>query len=97
MVDAVRWLWIFLGVVLAALQYRIWFGSGSLAEMNSLQREIKAQRALNDALTERNRQLEIEVRELQQGTQGFEEKAREEMGMIKRGETFFLFIPPEQE
>ena len=86
-----------LGLVLLALQYRIWFGSGSLAEISSLKREIKAQQALNEALAERNRQLEIEVRELQQGSEGFEEKAREEMGMIKRGETFFLYIPPGQE
>lgn len=86
-----------LGLLLLGLQYRIWFGSGSLAEITRLQRGIDQQQSLNGAMQERNRKLEVEVRELQQGTEGFEEKAREEMGMIKQGETFFLYIPPEQQ
>ncbi len=88
-------LWVVLGTICLGLQYRIWLGSGGLAEIASLQREIDGQAVLNASMKERNRVLEIEVRELQQGTEGFEEKAREEMGMIKKGETFFLYIPPE--
>jgi cell division protein FtsB len=90
-------LWTVLLVILLGLQYRIWLGSGSLAEINSLQRKIAEQEALNASMEARNETLEIEVRELQQGTEGFEEKAREEMGMIKKGETFFLYISPEQQ
>ncbi len=90
-------LWAVLLVILLGLQYRIWLGSGSLAEINSLQRKIAEQEALNASMEARNEMLEIEVRELQQGTEGFEEKAREEMGMIKKGETFFLYISPEQQ
>jgi cell division protein FtsB len=86
-------LWVTLGLILLGLQYRIWLGSGGLAEIAGLQREIDGQTVLNASMQERNRILEIEVRELQQGTEGFEEKAREEMGMIKKGETFFLYIP----
>ncbi len=88
-----KWLWFLLALIVLGLQYRVWLGSGSLAEINALQREIEQQQAHNAAMAARNYQLEIEVRELQQGTEGFEEKAREEMGMIKRGETFFLYIP----
>ena len=90
-------LWAVLLVILLGLQYRIWLGSGSLAEINSLQRKIAEQEALNASMEARNETLEIEVKELQQGTEGFEEKAREEMGMIKKGETFFLYISPEQQ
>jgi cell division protein FtsB len=88
-----KWLWTLLVLILLGLQYRIWLGSGSLAEIASLERKIDEQVQLNDAMQRRNKQLEIEVRELQQGSEGFEEKAREEMGMIKQGETFFLYIP----
>jgi cell division protein FtsB len=92
-----KFLWAVLLMILLGLQYRIWLGSGSLAEINSLQRKIAEQEALNASMEARNEMLEIEVRELQQGTEGFEEKAREEMGMIKKGETFFLYISPEQQ
>ena len=85
---------VMLGTICLGLQYRIWLGSSGLAEIASLQREIDGQAVLNASMKERNRVLEIEVRELQQGTEGFEEKAREEMGMIKKGETFFLYVPP---
>ena len=91
-----KWLWLVLALFLLGLQYRIWLGSGSLAEIASLQRKIDGQSQLNASMRERNRTLEIEVKELQQGTEGFEEKAREEMGMIKKGETFFLYVPQEQ-
>ena len=90
-------LWAVLLLVLLGLQYRIWFGSGSLAEINSLRRGIAEQESLNASMEARNIALEIEVKELQEGTEGFEEKAREEMGMIKEGETFFLYLAPGQD
>jgi cell division protein FtsB len=91
-----KWLWLLLGLILLGLQYRIWLGSGSLAEIARLQHKLNEQLLHNAAIRERSRVLEIEVRELQQGTEGFEERARQEMGMIKQGETFFLYIPQEQ-
>jgi cell division protein FtsB len=90
-------LWALLVLILLGLQYRIWFGSGSLAEINSLQRRIAEQKSLNASMETRNSALEIEVKELQEGTEGFEEKAREEMGMVKKGETFFLYLAPGQD
>ncbi len=90
-------LWAVLVLILLGLQYRIWFGSGSLAEINSLQRRIAEQKSLNASMEARNKALEVEVKELQEGTEGFEEKAREEMGMVKKGETFFLYLAPGQD
>ncbi len=87
-------LWAVLLLILLGLQYRIWFGSGSLAEIHSLQRKITGQESMNASMEARNRALEVEVKELQEGSEGFEEKAREEMGMIKKGETFFLYLGP---
>lgn len=92
----VKWLWLVLALILLGLQYRVWLGSGSLAEISSLQRDIDQQEVLNATMRSRNDKLEIDVRELQQGTEGYEEKAREEMGMIKQGETFFLYVPQQQ-
>lgn len=90
-----RWLWLIMGLVLAGLQYRIWLGDGSLAEIRYLERQITDQRDINAGLYDRNQQLIIEVKELQGGTEGIEEQAREELGMIAEGETFFLLIPKE--
>ena len=76
---------------LAALQYRLWVGDGSLAHLVSLKRQIATHDAQVAALIERNRVLLAEVLALKQGNAMIEEKARTQLGMIKDGETFFMF------
>ena len=91
-----RWvLWI-LVVLLVLLQYRLWVGDGSLAEVWGLYHQVEAQREENRRLRERNQALEAEVTDLKQGLDAIEERAREELGMIKDGETFYQIIdePP---
>jgi len=87
-----KWIIAILVLVILALQYRLWFGEGSLEQMTELSREIERQKVENANLRERNRILMLRVRELKQGEERVEEKAREDMGMIQEGETFF-FIP----
>lgn len=78
--------------ILAILQYRIWLGEGSLAHATRLEREIAEQRSVNEALLERNRALDVEVQELKTGLDTIEERARHDIGLIKRDETFFMIL-----
>ncbi len=86
---------IFLILVLIGLQYKLWFGDGSLSEVVQLSRELEIQKQKLQVLEERNRILEAQVLDLQNGLDAFEEKARNDLGMIKQGETFIQLIPPE--
>jgi cell division protein FtsB len=87
-----RKLLILLLLLLVYLQYRLWFGDGSLQEVWELHREVEAQREENLQLRERNAALEAEVRDLQQGLDAIEEHAREDLGMVKEGETFYQLV-----
>ena len=88
-----KWLALGLLALLLLTQYRLWFASeGSLAELHRLEAEIARQQSLNDGLRARNRQLELEVLELQQGLETVEERAREDLGMIREGETFYQVV-----
>ena len=87
-----RWLLWVLIVLLLLLQYRLWVGDGSLAEVWDLYQQVETQREENQRLLERNQALEAEVRDLKQGLDAIEERAREELGMIKDGETFYQII-----
>ena len=86
---------IFLVLVLIGLQYKLWFGDGSLSEVVQLSRELEIQKQKLQVLEERNRILEAQVLDLQNGLDAFEEKARNDLGMIKQGETFIQLIPAE--
>jgi cell division protein FtsB len=86
---------IFLILVLIGLQYKLWFGDGSLSEVVQLSRELEIQKQKLQMLEERNRILEAQVLDLQNGLDAFEEKARNDLGMIKQGETFIQLIPAE--
>jgi cell division protein FtsB len=88
----VRILVVALLLLLGWLQYRLWVGEGSLAEVTALRREIKAQEAEIEILRERNRRLLAEVEDLRQGLDALEERARSELGMIKEGELFLQVI-----
>jgi len=87
-----RWLNICLLLLLVGLQGRLWIGAGSLAQVATLNRDIEQQRQHNEQLLNRNRLLEGEVVSLKTGFDAVEERARNELGMIKRGETFYLIV-----
>jgi cell division protein FtsB len=79
-------------VILALLQYKLWIGNGSFAEVYQLNQTIAAQEKKNAAFKERNLALEAEVNDLSHGMDAIEERARSELGMIKKNETFFRVI-----
>ena len=82
-------------LVLIGLQYKLWFGDGSLSEVVQLSRELELQKTKLQTIEDRNRILEAQVLDLQNGLDAFEEKARNDLGMIKQGETFIQLIPAE--
>ena len=89
-----KWLAAALVVVVVLLQYRIWLSEDGVRELNRLQAAVAAQRTENDQLGERNRQLAAEVRDLKNGMQALEERARSDLGMIASNETFYQVVPP---
>jgi len=83
---------VILFTMLLLLQYRLWIGNGSLTEVHHLQQEKQAVLQENESLKERNDSLAAEVLDLKQGLDAIEERARSEMGMIKKDETFFQLV-----
>jgi cell division protein FtsB len=82
-------------ILLVLLQYRLWFGDGSVREVARLQTEISAQEDQNARLRERNRTLAAEVQDLKKGTTAIEERARTDLGMVGKSETFYQVVSPE--
>ena len=91
-----RWPLSGLILLLVLLQYRLWFADGSPAERQRLEVQVLEQKEINRQLRERNAVLEREVLELQSGNDVVEERAREQLGLIREGEVFYQF-PREEE
>ncbi len=87
-----KWMIALLVIALITLQARLWVGEGSLADIARLERSIDKQERLNSRDRERNRMLEVEIAHLKNGLGGIEALAREDMGMVKEGETFYLVL-----
>ncbi len=83
-------------LIILGLQVRLWIGPGSLAEIDQIEVAISTQETENVSLEARNRSLLTEVEELKNGTDGIEEMAREDLGLIKEGETFYMIVEPEK-
>src|SRR6516162_673070 len=93
-----KWLAAALAVAIVLLQYRVWFSEDGVRQLARLQQAVGAQRAENGQLEERNRQLAAEVRDLKTGLDALEERARSDLGMIARNETFYQVVtasPPQ--
>ena len=89
-----KWLAAALLVVVVLLQYRMWLSADGVRELDRLGSAVAAQRTQNDQLSERNRQLAAEVRDLKSGMAALEERARSDLGMIAGNETFYQVVPP---
>ena len=79
-------------LLLLALQYRLWFGDGSLQEVWRLREEARSSRAELMQLHSRNQALAAEVADLKSGLDAIEERARADLGMIDEDETFYQFV-----
>jgi len=81
-----------LAALLLLLQYPLWLGKGSWLKVWDHNRQLEAQKQINQQAQARNATLDAEVRDLKQGTSAIEERARSELGMIKRDEVFYQIV-----
>lgn len=87
-----RILILILFLLIVILQYRLWVGEGSLAEVSTLQQQVEEQKKQNVSLRDRNAALDAEVTDLKTGFEAIEERARSELGMIREDETFYQVV-----
>jgi len=80
---------IVLAALIILLQYPLWLGKGGWLRVWEIDRQVKAQKDGNAKLRVRNDALDAEVRDLKQGYDAIEERARYELGMIRQDEIFF--------
>ena len=78
--------------LLAVLQAQLWLGRGSIANVAAMQQKLDEQKARNAAAQQANEQLAAEVRDLQEGLDTVEEKARSELGMVKPNEILVQIV-----
>ncbi|MBT8048630.1 MAG: cell division protein FtsB [Xanthomonadales bacterium] len=88
-----RSLLIILLLLFIALQLKMWFGEGGYSDVARLELRVEQQVRENEALAQRNRELQAEVEDLRQGLQAVEERARSELGMVKEQEEFYQVVP----
>lgn len=81
-----------LTVLIALIQYPLWLGKGSWLRVWEVDQQIREQRGTNLKLQARNAALDAEVKDLKQGLEAVEERARSELGMIRQDEIFFQIL-----
>lgn len=90
-----RLLAIVLGALVLLIQYPLWLGKGGVLRVWETERQIEVQREANTKLQLRNAALDAEVRDLKQGLEAVEERARSELGMIRKDEIYFQVLEGE--
>ncbi len=85
-----------LAALLVAIQYPLWIGKGSWLRVWELDQQLTQEREANAKLKARNDALDAEVRDLKQGTGAIEERARIELGMIRKDEMFYQVVTPKR-
>ncbi len=87
-----KWLLALFVVLLALLQYQLWFAPSGLRETYQLKHQVARLSKQNQQMHLRNEILEADVKDLKSGHTAIEERARSELGMVKQGETFYLVV-----
>ena len=82
-----------LGILLVLSQYQLWFGTGSISELQRLTDELEKQQSENQRLASRNDELVSEINALKTDPQAIEELLRSRFGYVKEGETFVRLLP----
>ena len=87
-----RWMLLILGIAVISLQAQLWFADGGYRKTAGLRSAVTEQRLLNKQLVERNAALDAEVINLKHGLEAAEERARTDLGLIGRRETFYQVV-----
>ena len=88
-----RWIMLVLAVAGLAMQGQLWLSESGVAKTRDLREAVQEQRSQNEELRNRNAALEAEVLNLKNGRAAAEERARTDLGMIGRTETFYQVVP----
>lgn len=80
--------------LLLVLHGQLWFGRGSVGNVSEMQRKLEAQKEANVAGQQANERMASEVRDLKEGLEMVEEKARTELGMVKPNEIYVQVATP---
>ncbi len=83
-----------LAALLILIQYPLWLGKGGWLKVADMTQQVHAAHEKNDELALRNAKLNSEVQDLKNGTGAIEERARSELGMIKKDEIFVQLLDP---
>lgn len=86
-------IFIILVALLFLLQYQLWLSDGGLLTVVQLKNQISEQKQENEKLKQRNSHLMADIEDLRKGSEAAEERARHDLGMIKKGETFYQTVP----
>ena len=88
-----RFVTLALVALLGLVHAELWFGKGGVPRMHELDSKLRAQKAANDEARQRNEQMAAEVRDLKEGLEMVEEKARSELGMTRPDELLVVLTP----
>lgn len=87
-----KWVVIALVLMLASLQYKLWFQDGGIKQTLHLQQQIDKQKTTNKTIAAQNQQLTADIKDLKQGQESIEEKARYDLGMVKPNEEYYQIV-----
>lgn len=90
-----RFFFVILLFLFALGQYHLWWGKNGVQDNNQLQEVVALAKLNNDDLSLRNNMMFSEIEDLKGGSEAVEERARNELGLVKEGETFFRIVPKE--
>jgi cell division protein FtsB len=88
----VRLLGLALVTLIVLIQYPLWLGKGSWLRASEIDRQLQVQKSNNQKLEARNAALAAEVKDLKTGTEAIEERARQELGLVRSDEVFYQYV-----
>lgn len=83
---------VLLSAIFISLQYRLWFASGNVGNTGQLEEKVSRQTLMNEQQVQVNDQLRAEINALKKNPREIEARAREELGLVKPEETFFMLV-----
>ena len=89
---SIRWVAMALGILLLLMQYVLWFGQGGLRDLSKTRQSLSKIQQINQRMVVRNQQLSADIVDLQTGQMVLQNLAREDLGMVQSGETFYRLV-----
>ena len=94
--ENLRWVLLLLVIVISFMQIKIWISEDGYKGMTVLQNSVDNQIKNNAFLKYRNKALEVEIKDLKDGTEAIEERARKDLGLIGKDEVMYIIVDPNE-